>query len=62
VERLKGVYGWGRVVVRFAVTNSKTKDLIACPCKKYSLNKSLRLEEVYDYLTGGSEILTSYTE
>jgi hypothetical protein len=56
VERLEKVYGWGEAFVRFAITNSTTKDLIVCPCKKCGLNRSLWPEEIYDHLTDGSGI------
>jgi hypothetical protein len=61
-ERLEGVYEWAEALVRFAVTNFRTKDLIVCPCKTCGLNKSIRPEEVYDHLTSGIGILTSCIE
>jgi hypothetical protein len=48
--------------VKYAVTNSRNKNSIVCPCKKCGLNRSLRPEEVYDHLTGGRGILPNYTE
>jgi len=42
--------------VKYAVTNSRNKNSIVCPCKKCGLNRSLRPEEVYDHLTGGRGI------
>jgi len=51
-----------KAFVKYAVTNSKNKNLIVCPCKKCGLDKSLRPEEVYDHLTGGRGIMPNYTE
>jgi hypothetical protein len=56
VERFKGVYGWGQSFVKYAITNSRNKNLITCSCRKCDLNRSLHLEEVYDHLIGGSGI------
>jgi hypothetical protein len=47
--------------VKYAVTNSRNKNSIVCPCKKCGLNESLRPEEVYDHLTGGRGIMPNYT-
>jgi hypothetical protein len=51
-----------KAFVKYAVTNSKNKNLIVCPCKKCGLDKSLRPEEVYDHLTGGRGIMPNYTK
>jgi hypothetical protein len=48
--------------VKYAVTNSKNKNSIVCPCKKCCLNRSLRPKEIYDHLTGGRGIMPNYTE
>jgi hypothetical protein len=48
--------------VKYAVTNSKNKNSIVCPCKKCGLNRSLWPKEVYDHLTGGMGIMPNYTE
>jgi len=48
--------------VKYAVTNSKNKNSIVCPCKKCGLNRSLWPEEVYDHLTGGMGIMPNYIE
>lgn len=48
--------------VSFAVSNSKTKEFIVCPCKKCSLHKKLRPHEVFDHLIGVSGMLEGYTD
>jgi hypothetical protein len=48
--------------VKYAVTNSRNKNSIVCPCKKCGLKRSLRPEEVYDHLTAGRGMLPNYTE
>jgi hypothetical protein len=48
--------------VKYAVTNSKNKNSIVCPCKKCGLKRSLRPEEVYDHLTAGRGMLPNYTK
>jgi hypothetical protein len=51
-----------KAFVRFAVSNSRNKDLIVCPCKKCCFRKTLREQEVFDHLTAGSGILPGYTD
>jgi hypothetical protein len=48
--------------VSFVLSNSKTKEFIVCPCKKCSLRKKLRPQEVYDHLTCGSGMLQGYSD
>jgi len=51
-----------KAFVKYAVTNSRNKNSIVCPCRKCGLNRSLRLENVFDHLTGGRGIMPNYTE
>jgi hypothetical protein len=50
-----------KAFVKYAVTNSRNKNLIVCLCKKCRLKMSLRPEEVYDHLTVGRGMLPNYT-
>jgi hypothetical protein len=36
--------------------------MIVCPCKQCRLNKRLRPQQIYNHLTGGTRILSGYTE
>lgn len=51
-----------KAFVRFAVSNSRNKESIVCPCKKCRLRKTLRQQEVFDHLIAGSGILPGYTD
>ncbi|GLT55491.1 hypothetical protein SLA2020_286080 [Shorea laevis] len=46
----------------FAVSNSRTKERIVCPCKKCRLRYKLHRDEVYDHLIGLYGILDGYTD
>jgi hypothetical protein len=48
--------------VKSAVTNSRNKNSIVCPCRKCGLNSSLWAEKVYDHLTDGRGIMPNYIE
>jgi hypothetical protein len=50
------------VFVKYAVTNSKNKNSMVCPCRKCGLNRSLRPEEAYGCLIGERAIMPNYTE
>jgi hypothetical protein len=50
------------VFVKFASENSTRKWYIVCPCKKWSLGRTLWSDVVYDHLTSGAGILKGYTE
>jgi hypothetical protein len=47
--------------VKYAVTNSRNKNSIVCPCKKCGLKRSLQPKQVYDHLTVGRGMLPNYT-
>jgi hypothetical protein len=48
--------------VSFAIQNSREYEMIVCPCKQCQLNKRLRPQQIYNHLTGGTRILSGYTE
>ncbi|GLT54886.1 hypothetical protein SLA2020_280470 [Shorea laevis] len=58
VEYIRGVEAF----LRFAISNSTTKDLIVCPCKKCRFRYKLHRDEVYDHLIGLNGIVEGYTD
>ncbi|GLT67457.1 hypothetical protein SLA2020_397670 [Shorea laevis] len=58
VEYIRGVEAF----LSFAVSNSTTKELIVCPCKKCRFRYKLHRDEVYDHLIGLNGIVEGYTD